>query len=152
MYGVEAGGYGLGSGLHAARFSGGRPGIFQGSLSYVLQDGAGQIRATHSISAGLDYAGVGPEHSYLHHSGRVRYVTVTDRQAIDGFRMLSRTEGVTPALESAHAVAYARRIVPRMKRGDIVIINISGRGDKDVEIVEKFIKGKADEQNRRKIC
>lgn len=142
MYGVEAGGLGIASGRHAARFSGGRPGVFQGSLSYVLQDRAGQIRTTHSISAGLDYAGVGPEHSYLYETGRVRYVNVSDRKAVEGFMLLSETEGIIPALESAHAIAYAREVVPKMKKGEIVIINVSGRGDKDVEIIEKFIKNR----------
>jgi tryptophan synthase beta chain len=140
MFGVEAGGLGLASGKHAARFSTGRPGVFQGSLSYVLQDRAGQIRSTHSVSAGLDYPGVGPEHSYLHRTGRVRYVHVSDCKAIGGFLLLSETEGIIPALESAHAVAYAHEIVPRMRTRDIVIINISGRGDKDVEIVETFMR------------
>ena len=142
MIGVEAGGLGIGSGRHAARFSGGRPGVFQGSLSYVLQDRAGQILSTHSISAGLDYAGVGPEHSALHRSGRVRYVSVTDGEALRAFRLLSEREGIIPALESAHAVAYARKIVPGMGRGRIAIVNISGRGDKDVETVERELRGR----------
>jgi len=140
MYGVEAGGLGIASGLHASRFSGGRPGVFQGSFSYVLQDKAGQIKTTHSISAGLDYAGVGPEHSHLHDTGRVRYAHVSDKKAIDGFRLLSETEGIIPALESSHAVAYATEIVPKMKKKEIAIINVSGRGDKDVEIIERFLK------------
>jgi len=140
MIGVEAGGLGLRSGKHAARFSGGSPGIFQGSLSYVLQDRAGQIRTTHSISAGLDYAGVGPEHSGLYRSGRVQYVSVTDAEAVDAFMLLSEREGIIPALESAHAVAYARRAVPKMKKGQSVFINISGRGDNDVETVEKIVR------------
>ncbi|MEI6632868.1 MAG: tryptophan synthase subunit beta [Chlamydiota bacterium] len=140
MIGVEAGGLGVRSGKHAARFSGGRPGIFQGSLSYVLQDRAGQIMTTHSISAGLDYAGVGPEHSGLYRSGRVEYVSVTDAEAVNAFLLLSEKEGIIPALESAHAVAHARRVVPRMRKGQGVIINISGRGDKDVETVEKIAR------------
>ena len=140
MIGVEAGGLGVRSGKHAARFSGGRPGIFQGSLSYVLQDRAGQIMTTHSISAGLDYAGVGPEHSGLYRSGRVEYVSVTDAGAVNAFLLLSEKEGIIPALESAHAVAHARRVVPRMRKGQGVIINISGRGDKDVETVEKIAR------------
>jgi len=147
MYGVEAGGLGIASGRHAARFNGGRPGVFQGSLSYVLQDRAGQIRATHSISAGLDYPGVGPEHSYLHETGRVRYVNVSDRKAVEGFMLLSETEGILPALESAHALAYAREIVPKMRKSEIVIINVSGRGDKDVDIVEKFVKRNHEQSN-----
>jgi tryptophan synthase beta chain len=140
MYGVEAGGLGIASGRHASRFSGGRPGVFQGSFSYVLQDKAGQIRTTHSISAGLDYAGVGPEHSYLHDTGRVSYAHVSDKKAIEGFRILSETEGIIPALESSHAVAYAMEIVPKMKRKEVAIINVSGRGDKDVHIIERFLK------------
>ena len=140
MYGVEAGGLGIASGRHASRFSGGRPGVFQGSFSYVLQDKAGQIKTTHSISAGLDYAGVGPENSYLHDTGRVSYVHVSDKKAVEGFRLLSEMEGIIPALESSHAIAYAREIVPKMKKNEIVIINVSGRGDKDVGIIERFLK------------
>jgi len=140
MVGVEAGGLGVKSGKHAARFDGGRPGIFHGSLSYVIQDGAGQVRTTHSVSAGLDYAGVGPEHSYLHQSGRVKYASVTDREAVEGFRLLSEKEGIIPALETAHAVAYAKKAIPRMRKNQLVIINISGRGDKDVETVEGIVK------------
>lgn len=142
MIGVEAGGLGIRSGRHAARFGGGRPGIFQGSLSFVLQDRDGQIRTTHSISAGLDYAGIGPEHSFLHKTGRVLYTSVTDREAIEGFSLLSETEGIIPALECSHAVACAKKVVPKMKKSEIVIINISGRGDKDVAIVEKVLRKK----------
>ncbi|MCX6353357.1 MAG: tryptophan synthase subunit beta [Candidatus Aureabacteria bacterium] len=142
MVGVEAGGLGVKSGKHAARFDGGRPGIFHGSLSYVIQDAAGQVRTTHSVSAGLDYAGVGPEHSYLQQSGRVKYASVTDREAVEGFRLLSETEGIIPALETAHAVAYARKAIPRMRKNQLVIINISGRGDKDVETVKGIIKAR----------
>jgi tryptophan synthase beta chain len=141
MIGVEAGGYGLRSGKHAARFRGGRPGVFQGSLSYVLQDSGGQIRTTHSISAGLDYAGVGPEHSYLYRTGRVTYGMVTDKEATDGFTLLSETEGIIPALECAHAVAYARKIISKMRKREIAIINISGRGDKDIDLIEGIVKG-----------
>jgi len=140
MVGVEAGGLGIKTGKHAARFRGGRPGVFHGSRSYVLQDRAGQIRTTHSISAGLDYAGVGPEHSYLFRSGRVRYASVTDKEAIAALRFLSETEGITPALETAHAVAYAVKAIPRMRKRELVIINVSGRGDKDAESVEKFLR------------
>lgn len=143
MIGVEAGGLGVRSGKHAARFSGGRPGVFQGSLSYVLQDRSGQIRLTHSISAGLDYAGVGPEHSALYRSGRVRYVSVTDTEAVDAFLLLSEKEGIIPALESAHAVAHACKAVPKMGKRHVVIINISGRGDKDVETVERIVRERA---------
>lgn len=139
MVGVEAGGHGLRSGMHAIRFGGGRPGVFQGSLSYVIQDAAGQIRTTHSISAGLDYAGVGPEHSSLYESGRIRYAHVADSEAVRAFLLLSKIEGITPALETAHAVAHAIEIVPRMRKGQLVILNVSGRGDKDVEMVERIV-------------
>ena len=142
MIGVEAGGLGLRSGMHAARFGGGSPGVFQGSLSYVLQDADGQIRNTHSVSAGLDYAGVGPEHSFLHDTGRVRYVSVTDAEALDAFRLLSEKEGIIPALESAHAVAYARTAARGMRRGQVLIVNVSGRGDKDVETVRRAGRGR----------
>lgn len=139
MIGVEAGGMGIKTGKHAARFQGGTLGIFQGSRSYVLQDRYGQIRTTHSISAGLDYAGIGPEHCYLRDTGRVEYTVVTDKEAIDGFKLLSQTEGIIPALEPSHAIAYARRIVPKMGKDKIVIINLSGRGDKDIDIVKDFL-------------
>jgi tryptophan synthase beta chain len=128
--------------MHAARFGGGSPGVFQGSMSYVLQDADGQIRNTHSVSAGLDYAGVGPEHSFLHDTGRVRYVSVTDAEALDAFRLLSEKEGIIPALESAHAVAYARTAARGMRRGQVLIVNVSGRGDKDVETVRRIGRGR----------
>jgi len=140
MIGVEAGGLGIRTNMHAARFSGGKLGVFQGSKSYVLQNKAGQIRITHSISAGLDYAGIGPEHSYLRDTGRVRYTSVTDKEALKGFQLLSRLEGIIPALESAHAVFYAGKIVPYMHKNQIVIINLSGRGDKDMDIVQGSVK------------
>ena len=135
MVGVEAGGRGPRLGEHAARFSGGKPGILQGTYSYVLQTDEGQIATTHSVSAGLDYASVGPEHAYLHDVGRIRYSSVDDREALEAFHMLSRMEGIIPALESAHAVAEAVRLAPTLGRDHLMIINLSGRGDKDVQTV-----------------
>jgi tryptophan synthase beta chain len=135
MLGVEAGGRGPSLGEHAARFSGGRPGILQGTYSYVLQTDEGQIANTHSVSAGLDYASVGPEHAYLHDVGRIRYSSMDDQEALEAFHLLSRTEGIIPALESAHAVAEAVRQSPRLERDHVMIVNLSGRGDKDVQTV-----------------
>jgi tryptophan synthase beta chain len=132
LRGVEAGGHGVTSGQHAARFAGGRLGVFQGTRSYVLQDANGQISATHSISAGLDYAAVGPEHAWLHDSERAVYVDATDEAALAAFQTLCRTEGIIPALESAHAVAEAIRIAPSMRPDQIILVNLSGRGDKDI--------------------
>jgi tryptophan synthase beta chain len=140
MIGVEAGGRGSRIGEHAARFSGGRLGILQGTRSYVLQDKNGQIALTHSVSAGLDYAAVGPEHAFLKDSGRVEYTKVSDKQALAAFKLLSEIEGIIPALESAHAVAGAMELVPEMAKNQIAIINISGRGDKDVEQAAKYLK------------
>lgn len=142
MYGIEAGGEGVKKGKHAARFSGGREGVFQGALTYVLQDKDGQIKETHSVSAGLDYAGIGPEHCYLMETKRVKYVNATDKETLKAFEVLSHTEGIIPALESAHAVAYALKVVPKMKKSDVVIINLSGRGDKDVYQAMKFLGDK----------
>ena len=135
MIGVEAGGRGPSLGSHAARFSGGKPGILQGTYSYVLQTEEGQIANTHSVSAGLDYASVGPEHAYLHDVGRIHYGSVDDREALEAFHLLSRTEGIIPALESAHAVAEAVRQAPKLGREHLMIVNLSGRGDKDVQTV-----------------
>ena len=132
MIGVEAGGRGTALGEHAARFSGGRKGVLQGTLSYVLQDANGQIAGTHSVSAGLDYPAVGPEHSYLHDNGRVQYTSIPDDQALEAFQLLSRQEGIIPALESAHAIAELLRIGPQLDKDAVVIVNLSGRGDKDV--------------------
>src|SRR5215470_1217398 len=140
LIGVEAGGRGSTLGEHAARFRGGSPGVLQGTYSYVLQDNAGQIATTHSVSAGLDYPSIGPEHAALHDSGRAEYVAVSDAEALDACVTLARTEGVVPALESAHAVAECIRRVPKMKRDEIVIVNISGRGDKDMGILTKELK------------
>ena len=135
MVGVEAGGEGIKSGKHAARFAGGTLGVLQGTKSYLLQDDDGNVLGTHSVSAGLDYASVGPEHAYLRETGRAEYTYATDKEALKGFELLTRLEGIMPALESAHAIAGAMKIAPKMKKNQIVIINLSGRGDKDVEHV-----------------
>ncbi len=132
LVGVEAGGLGIESGRHAARFAGGGVGVLHGSRSYVLQDGDGQIQVTHSVSAGLDYPGVGPEHSYYRDRGRIAYAVATDAEALEGFHLLSRLEGIIPALESAHAVAHARALARDMGRDGVLLINLSGRGDKDM--------------------
>ena len=140
MIGVEAGGRSSELGQHAARFKengGGRPGVLQGTMSYVLQDENGQIATTHSISAGLDYASIGPEHAALHDSGRVEYTSVSDAEALDAFHLLSKLEGIIPALESAHAVAHAIKVAAEMSSDKIVIVNLSGRGDKDVNTVQE---------------
>jgi len=137
LIGVEAGGRGLSLGEHAARFSGGSPGVLQGTYSYVLQDQAGQISLTHSISAGLDYPSIGPEHAWLKDTGRAQYVSASDKEALDACTLLARTEGIIPALESAHAVAEVMKRAPKMKKSDVVIVNISGRGDKDTGILRE---------------
>jgi tryptophan synthase beta chain len=137
LIGVEAGGRGPKLGDHAARFSGGSPGVLQGTYSYILQDENGQISLTHSVSAGLDYASVGPEHAELHDLGRAEYVVCDDKAALDAVVKLSRTEGILPALESAHAVAEALRIAPAMDTHDILVVNLSGRGDKDMGILAR---------------
>jgi tryptophan synthase beta chain len=139
MIGVEAGGRGPGLGDHAARFQGGLKGVLQGTLSYVLQDENGQIAGTHSVSAGLDYPSVGPEHAALHDAGRVRYTSVTDEAALEAFQILSRTEGIIPALESAHAIAETMRLAPELEKDTLVIVNLSGRGDKDVNQVAEIL-------------
>ena len=139
LIGVEAGGYGDRQGEHAASIGRGAPGVLHGSESYVLQDEDGQTLPVHSISAGLDYPGVGPEHSYLSETGRASYVSITDREALDAFQMCAQMEGIIPALESAHAVAHAAKVVPAMPRDSIVVINMSGRGDKDcMEVADKL--------------
>jgi tryptophan synthase beta chain len=135
LIGVEAAGKGIASGYHAASLSAGRPGVLHGAFSYLLQDEEGQIKLAHSISAGLDYPGVGPEHSYLKDNGRVEYDAVTDQEAIEAFFELTREEGIIPALEPAHALAYAPKIAKELGKGEILVINLSGRGDKDVDIV-----------------
>ncbi len=135
LIGVEAAGRGLSSGAHAASISAGHPGVLHGSFSYLLQDEDGQVLATHSISAGLDYPGVGPEHAYLHDSHRAEYVSVSDADALAAFHELSRLEGIIPALESSHAIAYAMKLASDMTASDILLVNLSGRGDKDLDIV-----------------
>ena len=137
LYGVEAGGEGLASGKHAASLSAGRSGVLHGNRTYLLEDAAGQIRETHSISAGLDYPGVGPEHAWLKDIGRVTYDAVTDAQALQAFHALTRKEGIMPALESAHALAYAMQLAPRMPREQFLVVNLSGRGDKDIDTVAR---------------
>ncbi len=139
MVGVEAAGEGLSTGRHAASLCKGSVGVLHGSKSYVLQDRYGQILHTHSVSAGLDYPGVGPEHSYLKETGRVHYTAVTDREAIKAFQTLCETEGIIPALESSHALAYAMKVAGKMKKDEIIVINLSGRGDKDLSTVSKIL-------------
>jgi tryptophan synthase beta chain len=135
LIGVEAAGRGLNSGAHAASITGGRPGVLHGSFSYLLQDEDGQVMPTHSVSAGLDYPGVGPEHAFLHDQHRAEYVSVTDEQALAAFHQTSRLEGIIPALESSHAIAYAMPLAAELAAKDIVLVNLSGRGDKDLDIV-----------------
>jgi tryptophan synthase beta chain len=145
LHGVEAAGRGLATGKHAAPLSRGRPGVLHGSYSYLLQDEHGQVLPVHSISAGLDYPGVGPEHAYLKDIGRVRYTAVTDEEALEAVRLLCQTEGILPALESAHAVAEAVRIAETAGPDQIVLIGLSGRGDKDVESMAAWMEGSANE-------
>jgi tryptophan synthase beta chain len=138
LIGVEAAGLGLASGKHAATLCAGRPGVLHGARTYLMQDENGQIAETHSVSAGLDYPGVGPEHSWLKDSGRAEYVAVTDQEALEAFHTLCRYEGIIPALETAHALAYAARIAPQMSRDAILLVNLSGRGDKDMNTVAQL--------------
>jgi len=140
LIGVEAGGRGAGIGEHAARFRGGVPGVLQGTYSYVLQDDAGQIALTHSVSAGLDYPSIGPEHAALHDSGRAEYVAASDEEALAACKLLARTEGIIPALESSHAIAEAVKRAPKMAKDEIIVVNVSGRGDKDMGILVKELK------------
>ena len=147
LVGAEAAGRGIDTGEHAATLTKGRPGVFQGSYSYVLQDEFGQVLPAHSISAGLDYPGVGPEHAHLKETGRAEYVPVSDREALEALRLLSRTEGIIPALESAHAVAQAVKMAPAMGRDRIIVVNLSGRGDKDVETIMPYLEGESDERH-----
>ena len=139
MYGVEAGGRGVHTGEHSAALCAGEEGVFHGMLTYLLQDENGQVRSTYSIAAGLDYPAVGPEHSFLKSVGRVEYHTVTDDEAVEAFLKLSKHEGIIPALESAHAIAFASKLACQMKRDEIIVVTLSGRGDKDVEVVEKYL-------------
>ncbi len=143
LVGVEAGGAGLDTGRHAATLTAGRPGVLHGALSYLLQDGEGQVRPAHSVSAGLDYPGVGPEHSWLKDTGRAEYVSVSDHDALRGAELLARAEGIIPALEPAHAVAYLPEVARRARPGDVVVLCLSGRGDKDVETIARWGRGAA---------
>ena len=138
LIGCEAAGRGIDTFETAATISTGKPGIFHGMKSYFCQDKYGQIAPVYSISAGLDYPGVGPEHAYLHDMGRAEYVAVTDDEAVDAFEYLSKTEGIIPAIESAHAVAHAMKIAPSMKKDQLIVINISGRGDKDCVAIARY--------------
>ncbi|WP_370981603.1 tryptophan synthase subunit beta [Agaribacterium sp. ZY112] len=138
MYGVEAGGHGLETGEHAAPLNDGQPGILHGNRTYLMSDESGQVIETHSVSAGLDYPGVGPEHSWLKDLGRVDYVTANDDEAMDAFRQLTQVEGIMPALESSHAVAYGMKLAAQMDKDDIVLVNLSGRGDKDILTVAEI--------------
>ena len=141
MVGVEAGGLGLSTKKHAASICRGKIGVFHGSKSYLLQDENGQIQEVHSIAAGLDYPGVGPEHSLFHEIKRAEYVAITDEEALEGFHILTETEGIIPALESAHAIAQVIKMAPQMDKNKIIIINLSGRGDKDLNIVAERVGG-----------
>lgn len=137
MYGVEAGGFGIDTGKHSAPLNAGRVGVLHGNRTYLMADDDGQVLETHSISAGLDYPGVGPEHSFLKDKGRVNYVVINDDEALDAFRTLTKTEGIIPALESSHAVAYGLKLAKTLTPDDSIIINVSGRGDKDLHTVMK---------------
>ena len=138
MYGVEAGGDGVETGRHSAPLSAGRPGVLHGNRTYLMQNDDGQIIETHSISAGLDYPGVGPEHAWLRDSGRVNYVAINDKQTMEGFHTLTRTEGIIPALGSAHALAYTMQLAPTMSPDQVIVVNLSGRGDKDINTVARI--------------
>lgn len=145
LYGVEAGGFGISTGKHAATLSEGRPGVLHGSHSYLLQDKHGQITETHSISAGLDYPGVGPQHSFLKESGRATYVSVTDQEVLQAFQLLSRLEGIMPALESAHAIAYLKILAPELGSKKNIVVCLSGRGDKDVQHVQRLLDAQSEQ-------
>ena len=138
IYGVEAGGDGIETGRHAAPLSAGKPGVLHGNRTYLMEDANGQIIETHSISAGLDYPGVGPEHAWLKDIGRAHYVAITDSEAMQGFHALTRKEGIIPALESSHAMAYAMKLAPTMRQDQIIIANLSGRGDKDINTIARL--------------
>ena len=139
IIGIEAGGHGLDGDEHCASMNAGRPGVLHGNRTYLLQNDDGQILDGHSISAGLDYPGVGPEHSWLRDSGRVDYVPIMDDEAMEAFQLTTRTEGIIPALESSHAIAHAMKIAPKMGKDEIIVVNLSGRGDKDVHTVAKMM-------------
>jgi tryptophan synthase beta chain len=139
IYGVEAGGDGVETGRHAASLTGGRPGVLHGNRTYLLQNEDGQINDAHSISAGLDYPGIGPEHAWLHDMKRVKYVSATDKEALEAFQLLSRLEGIIPALEPSHALAYVSKIAPRLPRDHLIVMNLCGRGDKDIFAVAEHL-------------
>src|SRR5688500_4244615 len=141
IYGVEAAGRGLSAGLHAASIAGGRPGVLHGNRTYLLMNDDGQIQDAHSISAGLDYPGIGPEHSWLPETGRVTYLSATDKEALDAFQLLTRLEGIIPALESAHAIAKVTELAPKRRKEHLMVVNLSGRGDKDIPQVAEILKG-----------
>jgi tryptophan synthase beta chain len=139
IIGVEAGGHGVASGRHGATLSAGRPGVLHGSMSYLLQNDDGQVAIAHSVSAGLDYPGVGPEHAYYRDTGRFHFTSITDEEALEGFQALAKLEGIVPALESSHAIAYAMRVAKEMPRSKAILVGLSGRGDKDVHVVAKAL-------------
>jgi tryptophan synthase beta chain len=141
IFGVEAAGHGL-TQLHAASIAGGRPGVLHGNRTYLLMDDDGQIQDAHSISAGLDYPGIGPEHSWLHETGRVTYLSATDDEALAAFQLLSRLEGIIPALEPAHALARVMELAPKREKDHLMVVNLSGRGDKDIPQVADILRGK----------
>ncbi|GFN30658.1 tryptophan synthase subunit beta [Paenibacillus xylaniclasticus] len=147
LIGVEAAGKGIDTEEHAATMTKGRHGVFQGSLSYVLQDEYGQVQPAHSISAGLDYPGIGPEHAYLKDTGRAQYVPITDAEALEALQLLSRTEGIIPALESAHAIAQTIKLAPTLSKDEIIVVSLSGRGDKDVEAIMGYLGGNFNESH-----
>lgn len=146
IYGVEAAGLGVDTDKHAATITKGTMGVIHGMMTYLLQDGNGQITPVHSISAGLDYPGIGPEHAYFHEIGRVRYEGVTDQEAVEAFQYLTRIEGIIPALESSHAIAYLMKMIANTSKEDIIVVNLSGRGDKDIHTIRKVLGGKEDEE------
>src|SRR5690606_17820815 len=141
LIGVEAAGEGLDTDRHAATMTKGSRGVFQGSMSYLLQDEFGQVKPAHSISAGLDYPGIGPEHAWLKDSGRAEYVPITDQEALDALALLSRKEGIIPALESAHAIAHTVKLAQELGKDGLIVVNLSGRGDKDMESIMQYMEG-----------
>jgi tryptophan synthase beta chain len=148
IYGVEAAGHGLDTGMHAASIAGGRPGVLHGNRTYLLMNEDGQINEAHSISAGLDYPGIGPEHSWLHDVGRVTFLSATDDEALNAFQLLSKLEGIIPALEPAHAIAKVLELAPQKSKDHLMVVNLSGRGDKDLDTVSRHLESKADDRAR----
>ncbi|MFZ2067273.1 MAG: pyridoxal-phosphate dependent enzyme, partial [Xanthobacteraceae bacterium] len=143
IYGVEAAGHGLDTGQHAASIAGGKPGVLHGNRTYLLMNDDGQINEAHSISAGLDYPGIGPEHSWLHDVGRITFLSATDDEALNAFQLLSKLEGIIPALEPAHAIAKVLELAPKKPKDHLMVVNLSGRGDKDLETVARHLESKA---------